>query len=89
VRDPALWTTPGFEAGVMPADLGQAIPEGDLHEIVAWLAGLSGRAYAPTANLSPWSHEGVRLGLIVLAFNLGLLGIIGLLDRRARNAGRT
>lgn len=83
IRDPAAWTTPGFEPGIMPADLAKSIPEGEQHEIVAWLAQLAGKAYSPTGAASPWSHEGVRLGLIILVFNIGLLGIIAVVGRRS------
>jgi mono/diheme cytochrome c family protein len=86
IRDPAIWTTPGFEAGLMPADLATTIPEGDLHEIVAYLARLVGKTYTPTGALSLWSHEGVRLGLVIAIFNLGLLGIIAAASRRGRRA---
>jgi mono/diheme cytochrome c family protein len=88
VRDPTLWTTPNFEAGIMPADLAKNIPEGELHEIVAYLAGLAGKVYSPAGAASPWSHEGVRLGLVILVFNLGLLGVIALLGRRTVRKGQ-
>ena len=81
-----MWTAPGYPAGVMPAGLGRAIPAGDLHEVVAFLAGLSGKSYSPTGAASPWSHEGVRLGLVVLAFNLGMLGAVALAARFERRA---
>jgi mono/diheme cytochrome c family protein len=73
IVEPTAWTTPGYQAGIMPAEIGRAIPEGDRHEIVAWLAGLSGRSYSPTGAASPWSHEGVRLGLVILVFNAAML----------------
>ena len=81
IRDPAAWTTPGFKPGVMPPDLAKSIPEGDQHEIVAYLARLSGKSYSPTGAASPWSHEGVRLGLVILVFNLGMLLAIALAGR--------
>lgn len=80
--NPAAWTTPGFQPGIMPADLGKSIPEGDRHEIVAYLMGLSGKTYSPTGAESPWSHEGVRLGLVVLVFNLGMLAALAIAGRR-------
>jgi mono/diheme cytochrome c family protein len=73
IVEPTVWTTPGYQAGIMPAEIGRAIPEGDRHEIVAWLAGLSGKSYSPTGAASPWSHEGVRLGLVILLFNAAML----------------
>lgn len=87
IRNPALWTTPGFEAGVMPADQAKTIPEGQLHEIVAHLAQLSGKSYSPTGAASPWSHEGVRLGIVILVFNLGLLAVVAAVGRRSANQG--
>jgi len=84
IVDPAAWTTPGFQAGIMPADLGKGIPEGDRHEIVAYLAGLSGKRYSATGAASPWSHEGVRLGLVILVFNLSMIGALLIAGRRAR-----
>ena len=86
IVEPAAWTTPGFQPGIMPAEIGRSIPEGERHEIVAWLAGLSGRSYSPTGAASPWSHEGVRLGLVILVFNLGMLGAIALAGRREERA---
>lgn len=76
ILDPSVWTTPGFPPGVMPPDLGKGIPEGDRHEILAYLMGLSGKAYSPTGAASPWSHEGVRLGLVILVFNLAMLAAL-------------
>ncbi|OGT91846.1 MAG: hypothetical protein A2514_06260 [Gammaproteobacteria bacterium RIFOXYD12_FULL_61_37] len=76
ILDPSAWTTPGFPPGVMPADLGKSIPEGDRHEILAYLMGLSGKAYSPTGAASPWSHEGMRLGLVILVFNLAMLAAL-------------
>jgi cytochrome c2 len=89
IRDPSLWTTVGYQAGIMPADLAKTIPEGELHEIVAYLAELSGKTYSPTGVASPWSHEGVRLGLVILIFNLGLLAAIALAGRRSDGRGST
>jgi mono/diheme cytochrome c family protein len=89
IRDPSIWTTPGFQAGLMPPDLAQTIPEGELHEIVAYLAQLAGKSYSPTGAASPWSHEGVRLGLVILAFNLGLLSLIALVGRRSKGEEAT
>jgi mono/diheme cytochrome c family protein len=85
IVDPAAWTTPNYPAGVMPAELGKNIPEGERHEIVAFLAGLSGRPYSPTGAASPWSHEGVRLGLVILAFNLGMILALLIAGRRSKN----
>lgn len=73
LADPAAWTTPGYPAGMMTKEMTQAIPEGDRQEIVAYLAGLAGKHYSAAGELSPWSHEGVRLGLVIFVFNLGLL----------------
>lgn len=84
IADPAAWTTPGYQAGIMPAGFGQSIPEGDRQEIVAYLAGLAGKAYSPTGAASPWSHEGVRLGIVILVFNLGLLGALTVAGRVAK-----
>lgn len=84
IVEPSAWTTPGYQAGVMPAELGKSIPEGDRHEIVAYLAGLSGRSYSATGAAAPWSHEGVRLGLVILVFNLAMLGAIALAGRKER-----
>ena len=86
ILDPSVWTAPGYPAGVMPAGLGRAIPAGDLHEVVAYLASLSWKPYSPTGAASPWSHEGVRLGLVILVFNLGMLGAVALVSRLERRA---
>ena len=83
IVEPATWTTPGFQAGIMPADIGKSIPEGERHEIVAYLMGLSGKSYSPTGAESPWSHEGVRLGLVVLVFNLGMLAALLVAGRKS------
>lgn len=83
IVDPTAWTTPNYQAGIMPADLGKSIPEGDRHEIVAYLMGLSGKSYSPTGAASPWSHEGVRLGLVVLIFNLGMLIALAIASRQS------
>lgn len=82
ITNPSLWTAEGFEAGIMPP--GTDIPEGDRHEIVGYLAALSGKSYSATGAASPWSHEGVRLGLVILVFNLVMLAALAL----ARRAGR-
>ncbi|WP_127477745.1 c-type cytochrome [Sulfurivermis fontis] len=71
IADPARWTAEGFPAGVMPP--GAHIPEGDRQEIAAYLAGLAGQEYSPTGAASPWSHEGVRLGLVIAVFNVLML----------------
>lgn len=84
IVEPAVWTTPGYQAGIMPADLGKAIPEGERHEIVAYLMGLSGKTYSATGAESPWSHEGVRLGLVILVFNLGMLAALAIAARREK-----
>jgi mono/diheme cytochrome c family protein len=79
---PKTWTTPGYPAGIMPA---LPIAEGERAEIVAYLLGLSGKHWSPTGAASPWSHEGVRLGLVVLIFNLGMLVALLLAGRRNKN----
>ncbi len=84
IVEPSVWTTPNYPAGVMPAELGKAIPEGERHEIVAYLMGLSGKSYSPTGAESPWSHEGVRLGLVILIFNLGMLAALAIAARREK-----
>lgn len=84
IAEPALWTAPGFPAGVMPRDYAQRIPEGERHEMVAYLATLAGKSYSATGAASPWSHEGVRLGLVVFVFNAGMLVALGLARRRKR-----
>ncbi len=86
IVEPTAWTTPGFQAGIMPAEIGKSIPEGDRHEIVAWLASLSGKTYSPTGAASPWSHEGVRLGLVILFFNAAMLGALVIASRAERRA---
>ncbi len=86
IVDPSVWTTPGFQAGIMPAEIGRAIPEGDRHEIVAWLAVLAGKSYSATGAASPWSHEGVRLGLVIFIFNAAMLIGLGLASRREQRA---
>lgn len=83
ILEPSIWTTPGYKAGIMPAELAKTIPEADQHEIVAYLARLAGKSYSPTGAASPWSHEGMRLGLVLLVFNLALLLAIALADRTA------
>ena len=84
IVEPSAWTTPNYQAGIMPADFGKSIPEGDRHEIVAFLSGLSGKQYSPTGAASPWSHEGVRLGLAILAFNLLMILALLIAERRAK-----
>jgi len=84
IIDPTAWITPGFPPGIMPADLGNTIPEGDRHEIVAYLAVLSGKSYSATGAASPWSHEGVRLGLVILVFNLGMIAALLIAGRRVK-----
>jgi mono/diheme cytochrome c family protein len=86
IVEPSAWTTPGFQAGIMPAEIGRSIPEGDRHEIVAWLASLAGKPYSPTGAASPWSHEGVRLGLVILFFNAAMGIALALAARRERHA---
>ncbi len=71
--DPTSWTTPGYPAGMMTKEMTQGISEGDRQEMVAYLAVSAGKEYSAAGTLSPWSHEGVRLGLVILVFNLGLL----------------
>ena len=85
IADPALWIAQGYPAGLMPPrpDIG----EGDREEIAAYLAGLAGKAYSPTGAASPWSHEGVRLGLVIALFNLGMLAALGWARRREARAG--
>jgi mono/diheme cytochrome c family protein len=82
IAEPAAWLTPGYPAGLMPA--GNAIPEGERHEIVAWLATLAGKSYSATGAASPWSHEGVRLGVVIAFFNVALLAALALASRRER-----
>ena len=82
LTDPAAWTTQGFEAGIMPSFA--ETPEGDLQEIVAYLSGLAGKSYSPTGAASPWSHEGVRLGLVVFVANGLMLGALAWARRRER-----
>lgn len=82
IADPTAWTAEGFEAGIMPP--GTEIPEGDRHEIVGYLASLSGKSYSATGAASPWSHEGVRLGLVILIVNLGMLAVLALAGRRSK-----
>jgi mono/diheme cytochrome c family protein len=84
IIEPSIWTTPNYAAGVMPAELGRAIPEGERHEIVAWLAARAGKSYAATGATSPWSHEGVRLGLVIGGVNLALLAALAIASRRER-----
>jgi mono/diheme cytochrome c family protein len=74
IADPKLWTAEGFQAGLMPPR--PDIPEGDRQEIAAYLAGLSGKNYSPTGAASPWSHEGVRLGVVIAAFNIVMLLVL-------------
>lgn len=88
IVEPSAWTTPNYPAGIMPADPGRNIPEGERHEIVAYLAGLSGKSYSATGAASPWSHEGARLGLVILVFNLGMLIVLAVVGRRAAGGGR-
>ncbi len=85
IVDPSAWTTPNYPAGIMPADLGKSVPEGERHEIVAYLMGLSGKPYSPTGAESPWSHEGVRLGLVILIFNLGMLMALAIAGRKPQS----
>jgi cytochrome c551/c552 len=86
IVEPGAWTTPGYQAGIMPAELGRAIPEGERHEIVAYLAALAGKPYSATGATAPWSHEGVRLGIVVFAFNAALLAAIVIAGRRKERA---
>ncbi len=80
IADPTLWTTEGFQAGLMPPR--PDMSEGDRHEIAAYLAGLSGKNYSPTGATSPWSHEGVRLGLVIAIFNIVMLLVLAWTRRR-------
>ncbi|MBM3567452.1 MAG: cytochrome c [Alphaproteobacteria bacterium] len=82
LNDPAAWTTPNFEEGLMPS-FAEA-PPGDLHEIVAYLSGLAGKSYNPTGAASPWSHEGVRLGLVIFIANGLMLVALAWARRRER-----
>lgn len=84
IVDPSVWTTQGYAAGIMPADLGKSIPEGERHEIVAYLMGLSGKAYSATGAASPWSHEGIRLGLVILVFNVAMLIALAIASRKPK-----
>jgi mono/diheme cytochrome c family protein len=84
IINPKVWTVPGYPAGLMPA--GAALPEGELHEIVGYLANLAGKGYSATGAASPWSHEGVRLGLVVFLFNAAMLIALAIAGRRDRAA---
>lgn len=84
ITDPKVWTVPGYPAGLMPA--GDALPEGELHEIVGYLASLAGKGYSATGAASPWSHEGVRLGLVIFLFNAAMLIALMLARRHERAA---
>jgi mono/diheme cytochrome c family protein len=75
IADPKLWTAEGFQAGLMPPR--PDMPEGDRQEIAAYLAGLVGKSYSPTGAASPWSHEGVRLGIVIAVFNVLMLLVLG------------
>ncbi|MBM3390836.1 MAG: cytochrome c [Betaproteobacteria bacterium] len=75
IADPKLWTTEGYQAGLMPPR--PDMPEGDRQEIAAYLAGLAGKKYSPTGAASPWSHEGVRLGVVIAVFNVAMLLVLG------------
>ncbi|MBI5718749.1 MAG: cytochrome c [Burkholderiales bacterium] len=87
IADPALWTSPGFQAGLMPAR--PDLAEGDRQEIAAYLAGLAGKTYSPTGATSPWSHEGVRLGIVIAVFNIAMLLVLAWARRReARDVAR-
>lgn len=74
IADPTLWTTQGFQAGLMPPR--PDMSEGDRQEIAAYLAGLAGKNYSPTGATSPWSHEGVRLGVVIAVFNIVMLLVL-------------
>lgn len=86
IANPALWTAKGFPAGMMPPR--PDLPEGDRQEIAAYLAGLSGKAYSPTGAASPWSHEGVRLGLVIAGFNVVMLVVLAWARAREKRAVR-
>lgn len=75
IADPKLWTAEGFQTGLMPPR--PDMPEGDRQEIAAYLAGLAGKSYSPTGAASPWSHEGVRLGVVIAVFNIVMLLVLG------------
>lgn len=75
IADPKLWTAEGFQTGLMPPR--PDMPEGDRQEIAAYLAGLSGKSYSLTGAASPWSHEGVRLGVVIAVFNIIMLLVLG------------
>lgn len=85
--DPEAWTTEGYEADLMPSF--EDTPEGELQEVVAFLMGLSGKSYSPTGAASPWSHEGVRLGLAIFIANALMLVALAWARRRGnREAAR-
>jgi len=84
LADPSAWITPGYPAGMMTKEMTQNLSEGDRQEIVAYLAGLAGKEYSAAGTLSPWSHEGVRLGLVILVFNLGLLLALAVARRQEK-----
>lgn len=88
IANPRAWTTPGYEAGIMPADLASQIPERDRREIVAYLVGLAGKKPETPALAALWSYEGVRLGVVVFLFNAGLLLTLALARRRERRGER-
>jgi mono/diheme cytochrome c family protein len=81
IVEPAAWTTPGFQPGIMPV---LPVPDGDRAEIVAYLMQLGGKSWSPTGAESPWSDEGVRLGLVVLAFNLAMLAALAVAGRKRK-----
>lgn len=84
IANPRVWTTPGFEAGIMPDDLASQIPDQDRREIVAYLVGLAGKKPETVALAAIWSYEGVRLGVVIFLFNAGLLLTLALARRRER-----
>lgn len=85
IADPALWTAEGYAKGLMPARAD--LSEGDRQEIAAFLAGLAGKSYSPTGAASPWSHEGVRLGLVIAVFNAAMLLVLAVARRREAQRG--
>lgn len=87
IAEPALWVTQGYAAGLMPARAD--LSEGDRQEIAAYLAGLAGQAYSPTGAASPWSHEGVRLGLVIAVFNIAMLLVLAWARLREVRCGGT
>ena len=98
IIDPKTWIAPGFEGGIMPEGMGDSIPESERREIVAYLAKLSGKQYGAAAAgadtgadsaASLWSHEGVRLGLVIAVFNVVMLLALAMARRNKKAEGES